>query len=66
MLKKPILDFFNHDLAGVNPSKSYKLLDFLVSQFGNPSVDCTIRLFFNSLLNFAQKNRAGVPPAPEK
>ncbi|MDP2690187.1 MAG: hypothetical protein Q8P48_08760, partial [Deltaproteobacteria bacterium] len=29
MLKKSVLDFFNHDLAGVNPSKSYKLLDFL-------------------------------------
>jgi len=28
MLKKSVLDFFNHDLAEVNSSKSYKLLDF--------------------------------------
>jgi len=27
MLKKSVLDFFSRDLAGVNSSKSYKLLD---------------------------------------
>ncbi len=31
MLKKSVLDFFSHDLAGVNPSNPYKLLDFSVS-----------------------------------
>ena len=40
MLKKSVLDFFSNDLAGVNPSNPYKLLDFSVSQFGNPSMDC--------------------------
>ncbi len=50
MLKKPVLDFFNHDLAGVNPSKSHKLLDFSSLAIGNPSMDCVSRLFFNSLL----------------
>ena len=28
MLKKSVQDFFSHDLAGVNPSKSCKSLDF--------------------------------------
>ncbi len=50
MPKKPFLDFFGHDLSGVNPSKSHKLLDFQFSQLGNPSMDCFSRLFFNSLL----------------
>ncbi len=40
MLKKSVQDFFSHDLAGLPPSKSYKLLDFSVSQLGNPSMDC--------------------------
>ncbi len=50
MLKKSLHGFFNYDLAEVNSSKSYKLLDFLVSQFGNPSMDCISKLFFNNLL----------------
>ncbi len=50
-MKKSVHVFFNYDLAGVNPSKSHKLLDFFVSQFGNPSMDCINKLFFNSLLN---------------
>ncbi|MDO8426449.1 MAG: hypothetical protein Q7T24_02905, partial [Deltaproteobacteria bacterium] len=37
MLKKSVLDFFSHDLAGLPPSNPYKLLDFSVSQLGNPS-----------------------------
>ncbi len=40
MLKKSVLDFFSHDLAGLPPSNPYKLLDFLVSQFDNPSMYC--------------------------
>ena len=51
-MKKSVHGFFNYDLAGVNPSNPRKLLDFLVSQFGNPSVDCAIRLFFNSLIDY--------------
>ncbi len=51
MLKKSLHGFFNYDLAEMNSSKSYKLLDFLVSQFGNPSMDCLSRLFFNNLLS---------------
>ncbi len=51
-MKKSVHDFFNYDLAGVNPSKSHKLLDFFVSQFGNPSMDCISKLFFNSLLMY--------------
>ena len=45
MLKKSVPGFFNHDLAEVNSSKSYKLLAFSVSQFGNPSMDCSSSLF---------------------
>ena len=40
MLKKSIHGFFSNDLAEVNSSKSHKLLNFQVSQFGNPSMDC--------------------------
>ena len=50
MLKKSIHGFFNHDLDEVNSSRSHKNSTFQVSQFGNPSMDCTRRVFFNTLL----------------
>ncbi len=49
-MKKSVLDFFNHDLAGVNPSKSYKLLDFLNLTIWQSVHGLLSRLFFNSLL----------------
>ncbi len=50
MLKKSVLDFFNHDLVFVPPSKSYKLLDFLSLAIWQSVHGLPGRLFFNSLL----------------
>ena len=50
MLKKSIHGFVNNGLSEVNSAKPYKLLDFQISQFGNPSLDCLAGCFFNNLL----------------
>ncbi|OGP17190.1 MAG: hypothetical protein A2054_00315 [Deltaproteobacteria bacterium GWA2_55_10] len=59
MLKKSIHGFFNNGLSEVNSAKPHKLLDFQVSQFGNPSLDCLAGCFFNNLLskNFSLQTR---------
>ncbi len=57
VLKKSIHGFFNYDLAGVNPSKSHKLLDSFGLAIwqsihglpGDPPIGW-VGLFFNSLL----------------
>jgi hypothetical protein len=62
MLKKSLPGFFNYDLAGVNPSKSHKLLDFFSLAIwqsvhglpGDPPIGW-VGLFFNSLLKAGQK-----------
>jgi len=51
MLKKSIHGFFNNGLSEVNSVKPHKLLDFQVSQFGNPSLDCLAGCFFNNLIS---------------
>src|SRR3990170_754806 len=40
MLKKSIHGFFNYDMGEWDSPMSHKLLNFLFSQFGNPSMDC--------------------------
>ena len=39
MLKKSIHGFFSYDLGEWDSHRSHKLLDFLFSQSGNPSMD---------------------------
>jgi len=60
MLKKSVLDFFNHDLAEWDSSKSYKLLDFSSLTICNPSMDCLSRVFFNTLLRKRKIKMCGI------
>ncbi len=54
MLKKSVLDFFNHDLAEVNSSKSHKLLDFLSLAIWQSIHGLLSRLFFNTSLRVSR------------
>jgi len=49
-LKKSVPDFFNHDLAEVNSSKSYKLLDFFSLSIWQSIPELHQQAVFNSLL----------------
>ncbi len=55
ILKKSIHGFFSNDLAEVNSAKSHKLLNFRVSQFDNPSMDCLAGRVFRDLLKRIKK-----------
>ena len=65
MLKKSVHGFFNNGLSEVNSVKPHKLLDFQVSQFGNPSMDCLAGCFFDNLPDHAV-NQACSRPAADK
>ncbi|WKZ33780.1 MAG: hypothetical protein QY316_05125 [Thermodesulfobacteriota bacterium] len=56
MLKKSFLDFFNHGLAGMNPSKPHKLLD--LDSLRNLAIHPWIAWqgVFNTLLKIARKS----------
>src|SRR3972149_11583319 len=60
ILKKPALDFSNHDLAEWDSSKFYKLLDFSSLTIRNPSMDCLSRVFFNTLLRKRKIKMCGI------
>jgi len=44
-VEKAIHGFFNNGLSEWDSAKPHKLLDFSVSQFGNPSMDCLAGCF---------------------